>query len=299
MPSVAETPGRSALGDDARGERGVGVGQVDPAMDRTSPGALTTWPGAESFPSVSGYARPEVVSKLQRLLQQVHAAALVVRQAEQRAASQPLSCKSDGTLLRLAQVEEAGLELSVGVMVLPSSGARYAGQLKAGRMHGSGGLQWPSGKGGAVVVVGEGALATPAMVVAYLGEFCDGIFEGKGRMWLSDGVEFCGEFRDGVRHGWCVLSLFWPEPVFVVSELLLCAVLHAMVSWVSPESSAGLQRRRAVSGSESRAGAVILDYVRVPWCRVLGFFSRCPQHEPESHWALENKAGVPANSQDD
>jgi len=46
-------------------------------------------------------------------------------------------------------------------MVL-ASGARFAGHLRHGKM------QWPAGKGSAVVVVGEGEREKAVMVVAYL-----------------------------------------------------------------------------------------------------------------------------------
>ena len=55
----------------------------------------------------------------------------------------------------------------MGIKVL-ASGARFAGHLRNNKMHGAGGLQWPAGKGGAVVVVGEGERETAVMVVAYL-----------------------------------------------------------------------------------------------------------------------------------
>ena len=40
------------------------------------------------------------------------------------------------------------------------------------------------------------------MVVAYLGDFRNGVFEGEGRLWMSGGAQFCGEFRAGQRQGW-------------------------------------------------------------------------------------------------
>lgn len=161
-------------------------------------GALTTWPTLDTFPSVHGYVELVEISRLQRHLVRAHEAAVAVRKAEQLTEGQPLVTNSDGSSLRLATSSHGQ---TFGILIL-ASGARFAGQIKEGRMHGAGGLQWPTGKGGGVVVVGEGAAESAVMVIAYLGEFRDGIFEGEGRMWLSGGVEFCGEFRAGVRQGW-------------------------------------------------------------------------------------------------
>ena len=162
----------------------------------------TAWPGADTFPNMAGHMTREEAVRLQRLLQYVHGAELTSRKAEELARSRPYAeALSDGSLLRAVAVSGGGDGVVIGVLVLPS-GARFAGQIKDGRMHGAGGVQWPQGTRGPVVMVGNTNEQMPATVTAYLGEFREGFFEGKGRAWLSGGVEFCGEFRQGVRQGW-------------------------------------------------------------------------------------------------
>ena len=207
LPDASPTPpprmtappaGAGGQGGDQGQHAGVGAANRKKLADVVS---LTSWPGPETFPVASGQIEPMDVSKLQRHLFRAHEAALTTRKTEQLAEGQAMARSDDGTLVCIAQGQPTSSD-KIGVILLPS-GARFAGQInKDGQMHGVGGLRWPAGKGGAVVVAGQGASETAAMVTAYLGEFREGLFDGQGRMWMSGGVEFCGEFRNGVRQGW-------------------------------------------------------------------------------------------------
>jgi hypothetical protein len=60
---------------DAGGERGAGGGGADGVYH----GAMTCWPGADTFPSVTGHVGLLDVSRLQRHLLRAHEAAAAVR----------------------------------------------------------------------------------------------------------------------------------------------------------------------------------------------------------------------------
>lgn len=63
-----------------------------------------------------------------------------------------------------------------------ADGSRYFGDLRDGRLHSKGRLEWPNG-------------------ARYEGEFADGMFAGQGRIVGANGDVYVGSFRDGMMHG--------------------------------------------------------------------------------------------------
>ena len=48
---------------------------------------------------------------------------------------------------------------------------------------------------------GKGVLMSGDRKVIYSGDFADGYFHGTGHCYYGNGDEYCGEMREGIRHG--------------------------------------------------------------------------------------------------
>jgi hypothetical protein len=110
-------------------------------------------------------------------------------------------CRAVLTLALLAGQAMAPASPGDAPDALTPDGGRYYGELREGRLHGRGRLDWPTGssyegefRDGLMWGRGEARYRNGR---SYVGEFVRGTFEGKGRFAYPEGDVYDGEYKSG------------------------------------------------------------------------------------------------------
>mmetsp|Transcript_7671 Transcript_7671/g.24149 ORF Transcript_7671/g.24149 Transcript_7671/m.24149 type:complete len:583 (+) Transcript_7671:326-2074(+) len=96
---------------------------------------------------------------------------------------EPFYDEADDEVYEGEVCERSGYRHGLGVCFSRQDERIYEGQWRQGREHGRG-----------VLMASDGD-------VLYDGEFAEGRIQGRGTAYIGDDATYCGDFRDGIRHG--------------------------------------------------------------------------------------------------